>query len=111
MSVAPGRDKPPAVSEAASIDKRRHLPSGKLKRRMQLGSCTAGAKAGADVFAAGDAEAVGTVVMSAVAPTGGFDLLFECPLDKAETPLHLGAPDGPPLALRALPYELIDVTA
>ena len=84
---------------------------GKLKRRMQLGSCAAGSKAGADVFAAGDAEAVGTVVMSAVAPTGGFDLLFECPVDKAETPLHLGAPDGPRLALRALPYELIDVTA
>lgn len=84
---------------------------GKLKRRMQLGNCAAGAVAGADVFAAGEAEAVGTVVMSAVSPAGGFDVLFECPLERTETPLHLGAPDGPRLALRALPYELIDVTA
>ena len=84
---------------------------GKLKRRMQLAHCAAAAPAGADVFSAGDAEATGTVVMAATAPDGGFDLLFECPLEKAGTPLHLGAPGGPLLELRALPYEMLDVTA
>ena len=83
---------------------------GRLKRRMQLGHCAAAAPAGADVFADGEAEAAGTVVMSASAPGGGFDLLLECPLEKADAPLRLGAADGPLLALRALPYELVDVT-
>ena len=84
---------------------------GKLRRRMQLARCAAAAPAGADVFAEGDREATGTVVMAASAPEGGFDLLLECTLEKAETPLHLMAPDGPPLGLRALPYEIFDVTA
>lgn len=84
---------------------------GKLKRRMQRAHCEAAAPAGADVFAEGDAEAVGTVVMSATAPGGGFDLLFECPLEKVDATLHLGAADGPRLAVGALPYELLDVTA
>ena len=84
---------------------------GKLKRRMQLAHCATAAAAGADVFADGDAEAVGTVVMSATAPGGGFDLLLECPQEKAAAPLYLGAADGPRLELRALPYELVDVTA
>ncbi len=84
---------------------------GKLKRRMQLAHCTEAAPAGADVFAPGDAEATGTVVMAASAPGGGFDLLIECPLEKTEAPLRLGAPDGPVLALRTLPYDLVDVTA
>ena len=48
--------------------------------------------------------------MSATAPVGGVDMLFECPMEKAEAPLRLGAPDGPLLELRALPYELVDVT-
>jgi len=84
---------------------------GKLKRRMQLAHCVVSASAGADVFADGDAEAVGTVVMSATAPGGGFDVLLECPQEKAEASLYLGAADGPRLELRALPYELVDVTA
>ena len=84
---------------------------GRLKRRMQLAHCAGAASAGADVFALGDAEAAGTVAMAASAPGGGFDVLFECPLEKTEVPLHLGAPDGPALGLRALPYELLDVTA
>jgi folate-binding protein YgfZ len=84
---------------------------GKLKRRMQLAHSAEAAPAGADVFAVGDAEAAGTVVMAASAPGGGFDLLIECPLEKAESPLRLGAPDGAALAPRALPYGLVDVTA
>ena len=84
---------------------------GKLKRRMQLAHCAAATTAGADVFAEGDAEAAGTVVMSATSPEGGFDLLFECPQEKTAAPLHLGTAGGPALEVRALPYELLDVTA
>ena len=84
---------------------------GKLRRRMQLAHCAAAAPAGADVFAEGDAEAAGTVVMAAAAPGGGFDLLFECPQEKAEAPLRLSAANGPALELRPMPYELVDVTA
>ena len=84
---------------------------GKLRRRMQLAHGEAAAAPGADVFAEGEPEAAGTVVMAATAPGGGFDLLLECPQEKAEAPLRLGAADGPRLELRALPYELVDVTA
>ena len=84
---------------------------GKLKRRMQLAHCTAAASAGSDVFADGDAEPVGTVVMAASAAEGGFDILFECPLEKVGSALRLGAADGPRLEVRPLPYELVDVTA
>ncbi len=84
---------------------------GKLKRRMQCAHAAVAAAAGADVFAAGESEAVGNVVMAASAPQGGFDLLIECTLEKAEVPLRLQSPDGPELVLRALPYELVDVTA
>jgi len=82
---------------------------GKLRRRMHLAHGAVAANAGADVFAEGEAEAIGTVVMSATSPGGGFDLLLECPQDKAEGPLHLG--DGARLALQPLPYSIVDVTA
>ena len=84
---------------------------GKLRRRMQLAHNGASVAAGADVFATGEAEPAGTVVMAASAPDGGFDVLFECPLEKAEAPLHAAAAGGPALQLRALPYEIVDVTA
>jgi len=84
---------------------------GKLRRRMQLAHCAVAADAGADVFAAGEPEPAGTVVMAASAPGGGFELLLECPLEKAGTPLRLLSADGPLLELRALPYEIVDVTA
>jgi folate-binding protein YgfZ len=84
---------------------------GKLRRRMALAHAEAAAAAGADVYAEGEAEPAGTVAMAATAPGGGVDLLLECPLEKMSLPLHLGAPDGPALELRRLPYELFDVTA
>jgi hypothetical protein len=84
---------------------------GKLKRRMHLAHCTEAAVPGADVFADGEAEPAGTVVMAAGAPGGGCDLLFECPLEKAEAPLRLAGEGGARLELRPLPYELVDVTA
>jgi len=84
---------------------------GKLRRRMAVAHVDdAAVGAGADVFAQG--QAVGTVVMVAAAPGGGFDLLFESPVDaQAAGGLSLGAADGPALTLRALPYELFDPTA
>lgn len=84
---------------------------GKMRRRMQRGHSAAGAAPGADVFVAGAREAVGTVVMSAPAPAGGTDLLFECPVEHFGDALHLRAPDGPPLRNDGLPYEIVDVTA
>ncbi|MCX8005374.1 MAG: folate-binding protein, partial [Burkholderiaceae bacterium] len=84
---------------------------GKLRRRMHLAHVAGETRAGADVFAAGSEQPVGTVVMAATAPQGGMDLLFECPLDRLQDPLFANAPQGPPLALRPLPYELVDPTA
>jgi hypothetical protein len=84
---------------------------GKLKRRMQRAHCAEMAAAGADVYADGEAEPAGTVVMAASAVEGGFDVLFECPLEKVGSRLRVGAADGPRLDLLALPYELVDVTS
>lgn len=86
---------------------------GKLKRRMSIAHVPGDAPpAGADVYAAGAAQPVGTVVMAAPSPAGGTDLLFEVPIDRlASGTLHAGAPDGPPLAVRDLPYALFDPTA
>jgi folate-binding protein YgfZ len=84
---------------------------GKLKRRMQRGHSSAEASAGADVFAAGEEEPIGNVVMASSDPEGGFALLFECTLEKAEAALRLQGPDGPAIELRPLPYDIVDVTA
>jgi folate-binding protein YgfZ len=87
---------------------------GKLRRRMQLGH--AGVQqpppAGSDIHHSEQDEAVGTVVMSAAAPGGGVDVLFEVPVDRlAAGSLHLDARTGPQLALHELPYVLFDPTA
>jgi folate-binding protein YgfZ len=87
---------------------------GKLKRRMQIGHAdtTEPPAAGADVFHSGQPEPVGTVVMSALAPPGGVDLLFELPVDRLDSgTLHLDARDGIRIDVRALPYALFDPTA
>ena len=87
---------------------------GKLKRRMQVGHTQESAlpAAGADVFHSAQAEAVGTVVMSAAAPRGGVDLLIELPVDRLDSgTLHLGSSDGTRVEVRQLPYPLFDPTA
>jgi len=87
---------------------------GKLKRRMQVGHTQAAdpPAAGADVFHSAQAEAVGTVVMSATAPRSGVDLLIELPVDRLESgTLHLGSSDGTRVEVRPLPYQLFDPTA
>lgn len=86
---------------------------GKLARRMSPGHAEAGALPGTDVYATsadGEPRAVGSVVMAAAAPGGGYDLLFECSTAELEGRLTLGA-DGAAIAVRPLPYELVDVTA
>jgi folate-binding protein YgfZ len=85
---------------------------GKLRRRMAIAHTEGEIAAGADILAEGEPQAVGTVVMAAAAPEGGFDLLFECPVQHVETGrLRAGDAEGPSIELRALPYALVDVTA
>lgn len=85
---------------------------GKLRRRMGIAHSDGYAAAGADIYADGEAQPVGTVVMAATAPGGGMDLLFECPVERVGgSVLRAGAPAGPVLAVRPLPYELFDPTA
>jgi folate-binding protein YgfZ len=87
---------------------------GKLKRRMQVGHADTiePPPAGADVFHSSQAEPVGTVVMSALAPRGGVDLLFELPIDRLDSgTLHLDARGGTRIVVHPLPYALYDPTA
>ncbi|HEU0200686.1 MAG TPA: folate-binding protein [Burkholderiaceae bacterium] len=83
---------------------------GKLRRRMSIAHTGGTTCAGANVFAAGEAQPIGVVVMAAATPEGGMDVLLERPVDRAVT-LHAGAADGPILTERALPYALFDPTA
>ena len=82
---------------------------GKLRRRMSAGHVAAQPRIGADIVD-GEGAAVGKIVLAAAAPGGGTDLLFECPVDRLEGVLQT-ADGAARLALRALPYELHDVTA
>jgi folate-binding protein YgfZ len=85
---------------------------GKLRRRMGIAHVEGETRAGADIYARGDAQPLGTVVMAATAPDGGMDLLFEAPVDRAvSSVLLVNAADGPKLDVRPLPYELFDPTA
>jgi folate-binding protein YgfZ len=85
---------------------------GKLRRRMAIAHCAGETHAGADVYALGAEQPIGTVVMAATGPHGGMGLLFEAPADRtADAVLLANAPDGPKLDLRSLPYELFDPTA
>jgi folate-binding protein YgfZ len=85
---------------------------GKLRRRMALARiATEAPAAGADIWAEGETEPVGTVVMASASPLGGSALLFEAPVDRLEQSLHAGSADGPRLALQPLPYAFFDPTA
>lgn len=85
---------------------------GKLRRRMAIAHATGETTAGADVYARGVEQPIGTVVMAATAPDGGMDLLFEAPVDRTTAAVLLAnTADGPMLDVRALPYALFDPTA
>ena len=81
---------------------------GRLKERMHLFHVDAAAPLpGTRLFGAvfGD-QACGTVVDAAPAPESGSDLLAVVQMTALDGPLHVGTPDGPVLAPRALPYSL-----
>jgi len=81
---------------------------GKLRRRMSVAQTTGLARIGDDVHDAGGVP-VGKIVLAAGGPDGTSSVLLECPVDRLAAPLHTG--QGAALLLRALPYELHDVTA
>lgn len=79
---------------------------GVLKRRMVRARVSAPAAPAAEVFAEDTpGQASGTVVNAAPAPQGGCELLAVVQISSLESAstLRLGAPDGPPLELLALP--------
>ncbi len=87
---------------------------GKLRRRMRQAHVDDAnpPAAGSDIVHSAEGQPVGTVVMSACAPGGGCDLLFEAPVDRLETgTLHLVDATGAMLQVRPLPYPLFDPTA
>ncbi len=81
---------------------------GTLKRRTQRLHGDAAMAAGQEVYWSGDAtQPSGVVALAAPAPGGGHDALVELKLAALDGgSLHLGAADGPQLALRPLPYVL-----
>ncbi len=88
---------------------------GKLKRRMYLAHSDTSLRPtpGDDVFlAAGTAtdaqepQKVGKIVCAAPAQDKGFSMLAVLEIARADEPLALAAPIGPPLKLMALPYAV-----
>lgn len=80
---------------------------GTLKRRAFLFDSDGAAAPGQELFAEDDpSQPAGLVAAGAPAPGGGFALLAETKIAYAQAPLHLGAPDGPRLVPRPLPYAL-----
>lgn len=83
---------------------------GTLKRRGFILHGEVAMAAGQPVFAAADAsQPAGTIALAAPSPLGGFDAIASLQVAATEgKPLHLDAADGPALALRPLPYALLD---
>jgi folate-binding protein YgfZ len=81
---------------------------GTLKRRMFLFDVDAAAQAGQEIFHSADpGQPAGLVANAAPAPAGGSSLLAEVKLAALEGgSLHLGAPEGPVLVRRNLPYAV-----
>lgn len=81
---------------------------GTLKRRAFLFDVDAAAQAGQELFHDADpGQPAGLVVNAAPRPDGGSTLLAEVKLVALEHgSVHLGAPDGPALRRRALPYAV-----
>lgn len=78
---------------------------GTLKRRAYIAHAAEPLAAGAEVFAASDAEQpVGMVVQSAAAPAGGYGAIVSLQIASTEEALNVG---GVALALQPLPYELL----
>jgi tRNA-modifying protein YgfZ len=84
---------------------------GKLKRRMVLATVDAtDAKAGTEVFSAGEPEQpCGMIVNAERVSENASACLVEIKLAAIDAgPVHLGSANGPPLFIKPLPYELKD---
>jgi hypothetical protein len=81
---------------------------GTMKRRAVLVHAAAEPAVGQELFWSGDPDQPsGLIALAAPAPGGGFDAIAECKLAALGTgSLHLGATDGPTLALIPMPYAL-----
>ncbi|MNY89410.1 tRNA-modifying protein YgfZ [compost metagenome] len=82
---------------------------GTLKRRAFIVHAAHEVQAGAEVFAASDAEqATGTIVQAAPAPDGGWDAIVSMQISSAQEALTAGSANGEPLTLLPLPYALLE---
>ncbi len=82
---------------------------GTLKRRAFIVHAASPLSAGAEVFAASDAEqATGTVVQAAPRPDGGWAAIVSMQISAAGEALTAGSASGEALQLQALPYALLD---
>jgi tRNA-modifying protein YgfZ len=86
---------------------------GKLKRRMFLATVAARDVADGTKLFCDTGDELGQVVNAAPSVDSMVDgmadgtvLLAELPTDALSAPIHLGAADGPTLALQPLPYEV-----
>jgi len=83
---------------------------GRLKRRMYRAHVDSPSPPtpGQDLFSPADPsdQSVGKVVAAEAHPGGGYELLAVIQNEAAQAPVHLGAKDGPLLALGELPYPL-----
>ena len=82
---------------------------GTLKRRGYLVHADGPLAAGQEVFHAADPEQpAGLVVQAAPHPVAGWDAIVSLQISAADgQPLTAGGPDGVPVRLQALPYELL----
>ncbi len=82
---------------------------GTLKRRAYVAHCAQPLQAGQEVFDEADAsQPCGIVAQAARSPEGGWDAIVSLQTAAAQACLHLGAIDGPTLALLPLPYPLLE---
>ena len=82
---------------------------GTLKRRGYLVHADGPLAAGQEVFHAADpGQPAGLVVQAAPHPIAGWDAIVSLQISAADgQPLTAGGPDGVPVRLQALPYELL----
>ncbi|GKT24802.1 folate-binding protein [Acidovorax sp. SUPP3334] len=82
---------------------------GTLKRRTYLVHATEPLVAGAEVFAASDAEQpCGVIVQAAESPAGGVDALASLQVASTGESLRVGGAEGVALLLDTLPYPLLE---
>ena len=83
---------------------------GTLKRRAVLGHTDAEWKPGDELFLATDPDQpCATVVQAALSPLGGQDAIVSGQIAALQGgQLHLGAADGPPVAIEPMPYALLE---